>query len=98
MTISLVVKWNVERELEKSKQMLEEQLADALTKMLKGLLPICAGCKKIRDENGEWVQIDVYIQNHTDAKFTYGICSECKERLYPELYETSADSPLKTTK
>ena len=98
MTISLVEKWNVERELEESKQMLVEELEDALTKMLKGLLPICAGCKKIRDDNtGEWIQIDVYIQNHTDAKFTYGICPECRNNLYSELYEDDAKLPLRST-
>lgn len=94
MTISLVEKWNVERELAikterlaRSEIMLKEQLKDALAKMLAGFLPICAECKKIRDENGSWTQIDVYIQNHTNTKFTYGICPECKPKLYPELYE-----------
>lgn len=87
MTISLVEKWNVAKELERSQQLLREQLDDALAKMLGGLLPICAECKKIRDEDGDWDRIDVYIQNHTNAKFTYGICPECTERLYPELYD-----------
>lgn len=95
MTISLVEKWNVERELaEKNEQLarnemiLKERLKDALAKMLAGFLPICSGCKKIRDEDGQWVQIDVYIQNHTNTKFTYGICPECRTELYPELYES----------
>ncbi len=94
MAISLVEKWNVGKELIErnkqlahSEQLLQEKLDDALTKMLGGLLPICAECKMIRDEDGSWDRIDVYIQNHTNAKFTYGICPECTERLYPELYE-----------
>ncbi len=94
MTISLVEKWNVERELAeknerlaRSEVILKEQLKDTLDKMLAGFLPICAGCKKIRDENGLWTQIDVYIQRHTNTKFTYGICPECRPKLYPELYE-----------
>lgn len=94
MTISLVEKWNVERELAntnerlaRSEIALKEQLRDAFDKMLAGFLPICAGCKKIRDENGQWTPIDVYIQRHTNTKFTYGICSECRPKLYPELYE-----------
>ncbi len=99
MTISLVEKWNVERELaEKNRQLahserlLRKELQDALAKMLGGFLPICAECKEIRDEDGSWSKIDVYIQNHTDAQFTYGICPECKERLYPELYDDKARS------
>ena len=100
MTISLVEKWNVERELAerneqlaRSEHLLRKELQDALAKMLGGFLPICAECKEIRDEDGRWRKIDVYIQNHTDAKFTYGICPECRERLYPELYEDRVRLP-----
>jgi CheY-like chemotaxis protein len=92
MTISLVEKWNIERELahtnqklENSMKMLQKELEHALAKMFVGFLPICAECKKIRDDSGEWNQIDVYIQNHTETKFTYGICPECRDKLYPEL-------------
>ncbi len=77
---------------------IETELQDALAKLLGGYLPICAECKEIRDEDGSWSKIDVYIQNHTDAKFTYGICPECKERLYPELYEDRARSGPFTNK
>ena len=102
MTISLVEKWNVERELAekneqlaRSEQLLRRELQDALARMLGGFLPICAECKEIRDEDGSWSRIDVYIQNHTDAQFTYGICPECRERLYPELYrDRSKAGPL----
>lgn len=96
ITISLVEKWNVEKELaeknrqlELNEQMLREELKDALAKMLNGYLPICAECKKIRDDNGNWNQIDAYIQKHTGTKFTYSICPDCTEKLYPELYEKS---------
>ena len=94
MTISLVEKWNVEKELADrnrqlalSEQELQKQLKDALTRLLSGFLPICAKCKKIRDDDNNWNQIDVYIQEHTDTEFTYGICPECREKLYPELYD-----------
>ena len=97
MAIALVEKWNVERELaEKNKQLahnqqlLREKLDDALAKMLGGFLPICAECKQIRDEDGSWDRIDVYIQNHTNAEFTYSICPECTKRLYPEFHEDKA--------
>jgi hypothetical protein len=47
-------------------------------------LPICASCKKIRDDGGYWQQLEVYISNHSDADFTHGICPDCMKKLYPE--------------
>lgn len=66
----------------------EESLRDAMTriKTLSGLLPICASCKKIRDDNGTWVPIELYIKNNSDADFTHGVCPECAVRLYPEVF------------
>ncbi len=52
------------------------------TKILRGLLPICASCKKIRDDQGYWNQIETYISNHSDAQFSHGLCRECIEKLY----------------
>jgi len=54
-------------------------------KTLKGFLPICASCKKIRDDKGYWNQIESYIRDHSEAEFSHGICPECIEKLYPEL-------------
>lgn len=62
---------------------LEETLAQVKT--LSGLLPICARCKKIRDDNGYWNQIEAFISAHSDADFTHGICPECSSALYPEM-------------
>lgn len=69
------------------REKLIEELQDALRKIktLKGLIPICASCKKIRDDSGYWNQIEVYIRDHSDAEFSHGICPECSARLYPEL-------------
>ncbi len=53
-------------------------------KTLRGLIPICASCKKIRDDKGYWSQIELYIRAHSAAEFSHGICPECFERLYPE--------------
>jgi len=50
--------------------------------MLHGLLPICASCKKIRDEEGKWQHIEAYISKRSDAEFTHGICPECSHQLY----------------
>ena len=64
----------------------EEELASALSKVkqLSGLLPICAGCKKIRNDLGYWEQIEAYISEHSQAEFSHGLCPECARRLYPE--------------
>jgi len=63
---------------------LEAALADVKT--LSGLVPICANCKKIRDDSGFWTQLEAYIQNRTNAQFSHGICPDCARELYPELY------------
>ncbi len=49
---------------------------------LSGLLPICLNCKKIRDDKGYWAQIESYIESHSDAQFSHGLCEECAEKLY----------------
>ncbi len=66
-----------------------ERLKDALDKVrtLSGMFPICASCKKIRDDKGYWNQIEVYIRDHSEAEFSHGICPECEKKLYPEYYE-----------
>jgi len=56
-------------------------------KELSGILPICANCKKIRDEEGYWHDVDVYISRHTKAEFTHGMCAECANKLYPSLFD-----------
>jgi len=61
------------------------QKAQAEIKTLTGLLPICASCKKIRDAQGAWEQVEVYVQSHSAASFTHGICPECTKKLFPEL-------------
>jgi hypothetical protein len=65
----------------------EKALADV--RVLRGLLPICASCKQIRDDDGYWRQIEVYIRDHSEAKFSHGICPACARRLYPEFYEAT---------
>jgi PAS domain S-box-containing protein len=55
--------------------------------LLSGLLPICASCKKIRDEHETWQVLEAYIQTHSEAKFSHGICPDCLQKLYPEQYK-----------
>lgn len=68
-------------------QHLIQQLQDSLAqiKQLKGLIPICAHCKKVRDDEGYWKSVEVYIEHHSEAQFSHGICNDCIEKLYPEL-------------
>jgi PAS domain S-box-containing protein len=71
-------------EREKEKLILDLQTALANVKTLSGLLPICAGCHKIRDDRGYWQQVEKYIQSHSNVDFTHSICPDCSKRLYPE--------------
>jgi PAS domain S-box-containing protein len=69
---------------EREKLILDLQKALDDVKTLQGLLPICAGCKKIRDDKGYWNTIESYLSEHTDAEFTHGLCPDCITRLYPD--------------
>ena len=65
----------------------ELQVALAQVKLLNGLLPICADCKMIRDERGRWWQMEVYISEHSEARFSHGCCPACFKKQYPQSYE-----------
>jgi hypothetical protein len=56
-------------------------------KQLRGIIPICAACKKIRDDEGFWHQVESYVRDHTEAEFSHSICPECMKKLYPEFVE-----------
>ena len=56
-------------------------------KTLKGLIPICSSCKKIRDDKGFWNNVDSYIQSRTEAEFSHGICPDCMKKLYPDFMD-----------
>ena len=70
---------------EKEAVIVEFQDALANVKRLSGLLPICASCKKIRDDEGYWHQVEVYIHTHTEVDFSHSICPDCTQKLYPSL-------------
>ena len=80
------------KKLEKEKDELIEKLQKTINhvKKLSGLLPICAGCKKIRDDKGYWEQVEVYICNHSEATFTHGLCPGCMKKYYPDYYDECA--------
>ncbi len=69
-----------------------DELQEALdnVKVLSGFIPICSSCKKIRDDQGFWQQIETYISEHSDALFSHSLCPDCARRLYPELYEAQS--------
>lgn len=73
--------------IEKEREELIADLRSAISeiKQLRGIIPICASCKNIRNDKGAWMQIEAYIQKHSEAKFSHGICPECSKKLYPEL-------------
>ena len=77
------------KQAEKEREKLITELKDAVNKIktLRGLLPICSNCKKIRDDKGYWKQIESYISDHSEAEFTHGICPKCAKKFYPELFQ-----------
>lgn len=84
----LGVFWGKIQQVDKEKSVVIAELKKALEeiKTLSGFLPICASCKKIRDDKGYWNQIEVYISEHSEAEFSHGICPACVQKLYPDIY------------
>jgi len=74
--------------LQKSLQEKNVELQKALDeiKTLRGIIPICTQCKKVRDDMGYWNQVEVYIHNHSEAEFSHSICPDCAKKLYPDLF------------
>lgn len=80
---------------EREKLIQELQSALENVKTLQGLIPICANCKKIRDDDGFWQQVEGYIQKHSDIKFTHGICPDCMAKLYPDFVNSQSNEQKK---
>jgi len=72
-------------QLELAKRIKELQAAQTHIKTLQGIIPICAHCHKIRDDQEIWQKIEAYIEKHSGARFSHGICPECVKKYYPEL-------------
>ncbi len=73
---------NLHREVKKREQKLQAALVEI--KKLSGIVPICAACKKIRDDEGYWHQVEAYVTAHSEAVFSHSICPECIKKLYPD--------------
>ena len=83
------------KRIEAEREKLIADLQDALDsiKTLNGLLPICASCKKIRDDQGYWQQIESYIRDHSEAEFTHGLCPDCAEKAFSEIRKMKGPAP-----
>ncbi|MBI3853110.1 MAG: hypothetical protein HY298_22900 [Verrucomicrobia bacterium] len=78
---------------ERERLIADLQMALADVKQLSGLLPICAGCKKIRDDRGYWSHVESYIAERSEAKFTHGFCPACTKKFFPGLTPEDIDGP-----
>jgi phosphoserine phosphatase RsbU/P len=81
----------IRAERERDRLIQELQAAMASIKTLKGLLPICASCKKIRNDKGYWQQVESYLAEHAEVRFSHGICPDCMVKLYPEFVDELDD-------
>jgi AmiR/NasT family two-component response regulator len=79
-------------ELRRLNTALRQSLAE--TKTLTGLLPICCGCKKIRDDTGYWNEVEAYIANRTTAHFSHGYCPHCLIKYFPDLFAPGETPPI----
>ena len=94
------IAWEIaeQKKAEEERGRLVHELRESLAKVktLSGLLPICASCKKIRDDGGYWRQIETYIRHHSDAEFSHSICPECARKLYPDIDIYGEDDKLQS--
>lgn len=79
----------VQKEAEEERERLIRELQDAISKIktLSGLIPICASCKKIRDDKGYWNQLEEYLQSHSEAEFSHSYCPDCVQKHYSEFFQ-----------
>ena len=91
VTWEMAQKKRAEEALEEERRRLQQALDEVRT--LRGIVPICASCKNIRDDKGFWNQVEKYVSDHTEAEFSHSICPDCAEKLYPELYKKGDEKP-----
>jgi len=85
-------------EQEKENLVCELQVALEEVKILSGFLPICASCKKIRNDEGYWQQIESYLTQHSHAQFSHSLCPQCSRRLYPDFVDENGKVPTKNNR
>jgi len=77
----------IQKNMELERLNRELKMANEKIQTLSGLIPICSKCKKVRNDDGYWQEVEDYVTAHTEADFTHGICTDCVKELYPEYYE-----------
>jgi len=82
-----ILRRSIRYAIERQKLLTQIEHSTKEIKTLRGFLPICASCKKIRDDTGYWTQIEAYISKHSEAEFSHGICPDCATKLYGEYLE-----------
>lgn len=92
-------RWMENRKIKKELLLKNSELEKSFSeiKTLQGIIPICASCKKIRDDKGYWTQVEEYIHDHTDAAFTHGVCPECQKKLYENYLKHREQAQLKVS-
>ncbi len=91
--VQFVFNQKTRAENEKENLINELQASIAEIKILQGMIPICANCKKIRDDKGFWQHLEKYIQDRSEAEFSHGICPDCTEELYPGVLNKLQGNP-----
>ncbi|GAB5559776.1 MAG: hypothetical protein SynsKO_14230 [Synoicihabitans sp.] len=86
MVLVIVLLVRLTRRIKQQADSLQKALSEV--RELRGMIPICSGCKKIRDDKGYWAQVETYLEEHTDAEFTHGLCGDCISKYYPEVYQS----------
>lgn len=89
------LKFRYDRMLSQQEKLVGDlQKALSEIKTLRGILPICSSCKRVRDDKGYWNLVETYVEAHSEAQFTHGFCPDCVRRLYPELLEGKPEQPF----
>jgi hypothetical protein len=86
-TFGFILMVNQRLNAERQETIRELQSALEQIRTLRGILPICAHCKKIRDDHGFWEQVEAYVSRHTEAEFSHGICPDCMRTIYPRFHD-----------
>ncbi len=82
---SMIYFWRRWQEIRQANRRLGSALSEI--EHLRGIIPICCSCKKIRDDAGYWHEVETYFETHLDSSFTHGICNDCIQDIYPDLYQ-----------
>lgn len=86
------MRFELNEKVEELKQALEQ------VRTLKGIVPICANCKNVRDDQGYWNRVETYLNEHTEADFTHAVCPDCMKRLYPQFKDDHDVADVKNIK